>query len=329
MLPTSDYDTLGQKSLMTIGIRMMKDILSFSQRVRSMPAVIYNYLPGETFERLFLSRFYRLTQLYALDKMVTHAELLQEGISFIELEDGTKFYGEQDDVTSPRDVTHGVIQKLDKLRKFECSRKMLGVLCSQYVKTEYEKCYQLSKGDVVIDAGAHIGTFTVKAAKAVGNQGKVIAIEPEANNLQLLSRNVKANGLQNVSIVPKGVWESKGRLKLNISCKRTTGHSFYRDAQFGTKDTKEFREVEVDTVDNIIRQLGIGPVNFIKMDIEGAEIEAIKGMDETLGGDVNLAIEGCHIIAGLRTYQVVIPWLKKMGVQVRRNGRIIYAKKRN
>ena len=298
------------------------------QWVTSMPAIIYKNLPGKTFKQLFISSYYRYTQLHALDKMVTNTELLQDGSVYIELEDGTKFYGEQDDDISQRDVAYDVIQNLNKLRKLGNSRKVLGVVRSQYVDVDNEKYYKLRKGDIVIDAGAHIGTFTIKAAKAVGNEGRVIAIEVEENNRKFLSRNVEANGLQNVSIVPKGVWGSQGRLKLNISRKRSTGHSFYAEAQFGTEHTEEFKEVEVDTVDNIIKQSGLGPVNFIKMDIEGAEVEAIKGMDEVLSGDVKLAIEGYHIVAGQRTYRVVIPWLRKKGFQVRRNGKIIYAGKK-
>lgn len=293
-----------------------------------MPATIYNRLPGKTLKGAFISLYSRFTQMHALNKMVANTEVLEDGTVFIELADGTKFYGEKDIVTSKRDVTHDVIQKLDKLRKLQYSRHVLGALCSQYVKTEYEKNYKLKKGDIVVDAGAHIGTFTIRAAKAVGNDGKVIAIEPDANNIMFLSRNVEANGLQNVSIINKGVWGLQDKLRFNISRKRTTGHSFYRDAQFGTEDTEEFQEVEVDTIDNIIGQSGIGPVNFIKMDIEGAEIEAIKGMDEALSGDMKLAMEGSHIVDGQRTYQVVIPWLEKKGFQVRRNGRIIYAKKK-
>ena len=293
-----------------------------------MPEIIYNSLPGKTAKQWFISIYLRYTQLYALEKMVTNAEQLQDGTSFIELENGTKFYGEQDNVTSQRDVTYGVIQKLDKLRKLEHSRIMLGVLCSQYVKAEYEKYYILKKGDIVVDAGAHIGTFTVKAAKAVGDKGRVIAIEPSANNIEFLSRNIEANGLQNVSIVPKGIWSTKGTLKLNISRRRTTGHSFYTSSQFGTEEINEFKEVEVDTLDNIVRQSGVWPVNFIKMDIEGAEIEAIKGMDEIMSGDVKLAMEGSHIVAGQRTYQIIIPWLKNRGFQVNNDERMVYARKK-
>lgn len=293
-----------------------------------MPAIIYNSLPGKTVKQWFVSIYFRHTQLYALDKMVVKAEQLQDGTTFIELENGTKFYGPQDSITSQREVAYDVILKLDKLQKLENSRTVLGVLCSQYVKAEYEKYYKLRKGDIVVDAGAHIGTFTVKAAKAVGDEGRVIAIEPSASNLEFLSRNIEANGLKNVSIVSKGVWGAKDTLKLNISDKRTTGHSFYTSTRYGTEDTEEFQEVEVDTIDNIVKQSGVGPVNFVKMDVEGAEIEAIKGMDETISGDVKLAMEVSHIVAGKGTYQTVIPWLKKKGFQVHRDGGIIWASRK-
>jgi len=267
--------------------------------------------------------FYRLTFLYALDKMVSKAELLQDGIFFVELDNGAKFYGEQDKVPSRQSI----IPKLDKLKDLKHCDSVLGLLCYEYVTGEYEKYYELKKGDIVVDAGANIGTFTVKAAKIVGDEGKVIAIEPEAKNLQFLRRNIEANELRNVVIVPKGVWGGKGKLRLNLSWNQT-GHSFYRDECYGTKDNNDFEEVEIDAIDNILRELGIKKVDFIKMDIEGAEIEAIKGMNETLrDNDIKLAIEVRHIVDGMSTDKVIALQLKEKGFEAHREGEIVYARK--
>jgi len=62
----------------------------------------------------------------------------------------------------------------------------------------YEQFFSCGEGDSVVDIGAHVGCFTMKAAKAVGNQGLVIAIEPEPENLAMLDENIRRNKLTNV-----------------------------------------------------------------------------------------------------------------------------------
>jgi hypothetical protein len=67
-----------------------------------------------------------------------------------------------------------------------------------YIKRTYEKFFSPQKEEIVIDGGAHIGLFTIKASKVVGNNGLVIAVEPEPENFNLLCRNLKINSLVNV-----------------------------------------------------------------------------------------------------------------------------------
>jgi len=81
---------------------------------------------------------------------------------------------------------------------------------------------------------------------------------------------------------------------------------------------------------NILRkELEIDKVDFIKMDIEGAEIEALKGMEETLlkNNDVKLAIEAFHVVDGKPTSETIIPQLKNLEFEVCEEGGFVYAKK--
>ena len=88
-------------------------------------------------------------------------------------------------------------------------------------------------------------------------------------------------------------------------------------------------EIKVDTLDNILEGLKIDRVNFIKMDIEGAEIEALKGMKETLGNnDVKLAIASYHKVNGQPTYKTIIPMMREMGFNSRFKDGISYFEKR-
>jgi FkbM family methyltransferase len=246
----------------------------------------------------------------------------------VELNNGAKFYGQQVKSSYPA-TKYGDLEKLTKIGRLKYFNNFLITLSEQYVEGIYERYYKLNKGDIVVDAGANVGSFTVKAAEAVGKSGIVIAMEPEANSIILLRRNIEANELRNVVIIPKGVWGGVGRLRFILPPTRD-GLSLYRHEMYGTRDSNEFVEVQVDTLDNILRELGIKRADFIKMDIEGAEIEALKGMNETLkDNDVKLAIAAYHTVNGKATYKTIVPWLKGKGFEVHTEGGIVYARKRH
>jgi FkbM family methyltransferase len=161
----------------------------------------------------------------------------------------------------------------------------------------YERFHKLKEGDVVVDAGANIGLFTVKAGRIVGDKGKVIAIEPDPNILGFLKRNIESNSLRNVIVVSKGIYSHKGKLRFNVAAEIGEG-SLYEEQLPGMYRPTGFVEVEVDTLDNILKELEISKVDFIKMDIEGAEIEALKNMDEVLKGRPKSTKAAYHIVNG-------------------------------
>jgi len=162
----------------------------------------------------------------------------------------------------------------------------------------YERFFQVERDDVVIDVGAHIGLFTISiAAKA----GKVLAIEPEPRNLHYLRYNISTRSLDNVLIVEKAVWNRKKKLPLYLS-NASGNHSLIHDMQpLNTSITNCFITVETDTLDNIVSELNLMHVDFIKMDIEGAEIEALEGAKETLKKTSKIAIASYHKRNGTKT----------------------------
>lgn len=144
-------------------------------------------------------------------------------------------------------------------------------------------------GDVVIDCGAHVGVFTDMALRR--GASKVIAIEPDPTNLECLRRNLApeiASG--KVVVYPKGVWSSEKTLVLYTAAGNSGMNSMVMDQQAGKI------EVPVTTLDQIVSELGIQRVNFIKMDIEGAEREALQGAAKTLGRDYpRLMLDSYHL----------------------------------
>jgi hypothetical protein len=91
----------------------------------------------------------------------------------------------------------------------------------------------------------------------------------------------------------------------------------------------KYEEVEVDTLDNIVSGLGVKKVNYIKMDIEGAEIEAFQGMEGILKDkEVKLAIAAYHDFTGEPTYKTLVTRLETEEFQVVNTGDgMLYAKK--
>jgi FkbM family methyltransferase len=130
-------------------------------------------------------------------------------------------------------------------------------------------------GDIVIDCGAHVGVFT-QSALAHG-AARVIAVEPEPVNLECLRRNFAAEiASGRVILQPVGVWDSPGTMNLSIAEENSGENSMV------LKPGKTAIQVPVTTIDALVNQLGISHVNYIKMDIEGAERHALRGAAHTL-----------------------------------------------
>jgi len=131
------------------------------------------------------------------------------------------------------------------------------------------------KGDIVLDCGAHVGVFTQKALQL--SAARVIAIEPDPVHLECLRRNFAQEiGSGRVVVVPKGVWSSEGKMTLSTGGQNSGSDSMVLPVGGPTID------VPVTTIDNLLRELDFPCVSYIKMDIEGAEREALRGALATL-----------------------------------------------
>jgi FkbM family methyltransferase len=133
------------------------------------------------------------------------------------------------------------------------------------------------KGDIVLDCGANIGTFTRTALDR--GASKVIAIEPAPENLECLRRTFKdeiASG--RVVVFPKGVWDKDDWLALHIHDDNSAADSFLIKGKHDEHSVK----VPLTTIDKMVAELGLPSVDFIKMDIEGAEPNALRGAMGTL-----------------------------------------------
>ena len=109
-------------------------------------------------------------------------------------------------------------------------------------------------------------------------------------------------------VVEKGLWNKKDKLELFIK-ERPEGNSLLI-----SRGKVKTTEVEVDTLDNILEELKIDRVALVKMDIEGAEIEALKGMGKTLSNNgTRIVIAAYHIVDRQPTYKAIIPTMEAIG----------------
>ncbi len=153
-----------------------------------------------------------------------------------------------------------------------------------------------------------MGAFAIYAAKIVGERGRVIAFEPDKNNYDILLKNIYLNDLRNVIPLNRGLWSESTTLRFKSSNGENSS-LFFEDDQ-----SCDIIEVDVVSLDDELSALKIRKLDFIKMDIEGAELEAIKGAKEILKNNrVNLAIASYHIIDGEPTYFKLRELLSNMG----------------
>jgi len=131
----------------------------------------------------------------------------------------------------------------------------------------------LSLGDIFFDVGAHGGLFTIIAGKKVGKTGKVLSFEPNPLNLNFLRLNIRLNGLNNVTVIPKAADHKSGKMKLFYSKRETALTSVERMGQ-------SMIETEATTIDEVAKKLDF--IKIIKIDTEGNDWKVLKGALETL-----------------------------------------------
>ncbi|OIO68549.1 MAG: hypothetical protein AUJ58_09025 [Zetaproteobacteria bacterium CG1_02_55_237] len=128
-------------------------------------------------------------------------------------------------------------------------------------------------GMTVVDIGANIGEYSRRFSGMVGAEGRVIAFEPEQRNFELLQDLAKSK--TNVEAFNSAIGSSVGQLKLYLSDSLNVDHHTYDDGE-----GRDFRMIPVLTLDEFFSSRP--PPDFIKMDIQGYEYEALKGAKEIM-----------------------------------------------
>jgi len=132
----------------------------------------------------------------------------------------------------------------------------------------------LAPGMTVFDVGAHGGVYTMSAARLVGPGGRVVSFEPSPRERARLLGHLRLNGIANATVVPSAVGSEDGEVELLVVEGLETGcNSLRKPPGQRVRGTR----VPITRLDTYVERHAIGRVDFIKMDIEGAERDALRG----------------------------------------------------
>jgi FkbM family methyltransferase len=183
---------------------------------------------------------------------------------------------------------------------------------TEEVLSNWGHTYRPKLGDVVIDVGAGVGDEALAFANMVGDNGRVIAIEAAPSTFECLSRTVALSSKANIVCISEGVSD-------------TDGFAFIEDTQKHLSNsigsTGEVR-IETTTLDRLFDRLSIESIDLLKMNIEGAERNALRGLNKYADKVRNVAVS-CHDFMApasggswFRTKAEVIARLKELGFRV-------------
>lgn len=136
------------------------------------------------------------------------------------------------------------------------------------------------RGKTVFDIGAYIGILTLFFARAVGKSGQVVAFEPNPKNFKELKLNIALNGFKNVTLIPVGLGRESKQTELMMGPVYPSRSTFDEEKQGQILKARnaELMKVEIDSLDEQMRLKKLPKPDFVKIDVEGFEVEVLKGM---------------------------------------------------
>ena len=154
----------------------------------------------------------------------------------------------------------------------------------------------LKPGSTFVDIGAHIGYYSLLAARRLGRHGHVLSFEPAPDNYPLLARNIRQNWLRGVVHTENvALADRSGEATLYLSDVNNGDHRVHPttpEDDILTNWGRPRKQVQVPLIslDEYLRKHPIGPIDVIKMDVQGAELKVLQGMQATLQQNPNLIL---------------------------------------
>jgi FkbM family methyltransferase len=172
---------------------------------------------------------------------------------------------------------------------------------------EYQKSHlfaqMIKPGSVVYDVGAHVGWYTLLAAVVVGETGQVFAFEPAPLNMQYLREHLRINNISNVTAVEAAVANDVGFTRF---AGETGGYT-------GCLAEQGHQQVAVTTLDKLTQGRQAPHPDFIKIDVEGAELRVLEGAEKTLNTTHPTIFLATH---GADVHQACCDFLRNLGYRL-------------
>jgi len=141
---------------------------------------------------------------------------------------------------------------------------------------------QVKEGMIVFDIGANIGMYSILLSKLVGSSGKIYSFEPDENTFNILTKNLSLSKCDNV-LAYKIALSDSNSLAIMSKPNEQSGDAFHYIQPLNDSDDIS-KSVQTITLDNFLLEQGIPKVDFIKIDIEGAEFLCLTGATQLLTG---------------------------------------------
>lgn len=160
-------------------------------------------------------------------------------------------------------------------------------------------------GMTLVDIGANIGLYTALAMHQLDADGRIVAFEPHPGTFAFLQKNVAANqtgarACPRVAALNLAAAPQRGRQELRLNPENRGDNRLYQGTYQGKVEQWETLPVEGRPVDDVLADLGIWQVNFVKIDIQGYEQNAISGFQKTLARSENVILMSEFWPKGLR-----------------------------
>lgn len=154
----------------------------------------------------------------------------------------------------------------------------------------------VSRGDVVVQVGMWRPRNLMRLSQCVGETGRVVLVEADQRVTDNLAQLIAAKNIQNVTIVNKGAFKERGTVEFNVGASpghnRIDGTGVEMVVNVNQDVFDQKASIEVDTVDNIVADLGIDRVDYVEITVNGVELEVLEGMPNTLQHAKRLFLAG-------------------------------------
>jgi len=140
----------------------------------------------------------------------------------------------------------------------------------------------LKPGMVFVDVGANDGYFSLFAARRVGSTGVVVAIEPSTRERINLQRNLARNGFEDIHVISAALGAAPGEVDLQLAQSAHSGHNTLGRFVYDDVKGANVERVTLKTLDQVAIDLGLSGIDFVKIDVEGAEASVVAGARSVL-----------------------------------------------